>query len=114
MKSSWQKLKVILNSLLHFLGPLYIEIFKNRYMASESWKSRIDRDNSVEVCCIQPRSRHFGTAVPVQLYAVPVHSAAVKRAGDRKRKIEAHGGARRRTFKDIEAAKYDSSDGERE
>ena len=38
----------------------------------------------------------------------------VKRAGDRKRKIEAHGGARRRTFKDIEAAKYDSSDGERE
>ena len=38
----------------------------------------------------------------------------VKRAGDRKRKIEAHGGARRRTFKDIEAAKYDSSDGGRE
>ena len=29
-------------------------------------------------------------------------------------KIEAHGGARRRTFKDIEAAKYDSSDGEQE
>ena len=38
----------------------------------------------------------------------------VKRAGGRKLKIEAHGGARRRTFKDIEAAKYDSSDGERE
>ena len=51
------------------------------------------------------------------LWAIPNQidiAKQVKRAGDRKRKIEAHGGARRRTFQDIEAAKYDSSDGERE
>ena len=51
------------------------------------------------------------------LWAIPNQidiAKQVKRAGDRKRKIEAHGGARRRTFKDIKAAKYDSSDREQE
>ncbi len=51
------------------------------------------------------------------LWAIPNQidiAKQVKRAGDRKLKIEAHGGARRRTAKDIEAARYDSSDGERE
>ena len=76
-------------------------------MASESWKSRIDWDNSVEVCCMQAK-----------LYSISEHqidiAKQVKRAGDRKRKIEAHGGARRRTFKDIKAAKYDRSDREQE
>ena len=106
MKSSWQKLQVILNNWLRFLGPLYIEIFKNRYMASESWKNRIDRDNSVEVCMQPGRSARPQHQIDI--------AKQVKRAGGRKLKIEAHGGARRRTFKDIEAAKYDSSDGERE
>ena len=62
----------------------------------------------------------LGLGIPLGsrvLWAIPNQidiAKQVKRAGDRKRKIEAHGGARRRTFKDIEAAKYDSSDGERE
>ena len=59
----------------------------------------------------------LGLGIPRVLWAIPNQidiANQVKRAGDRKRKIEAHGGARRRTFKDIEAAKYDSSDGERE
>ena len=55
---------------------------------------------------------------PAKLYCISEHqidiAKQVKRAGGRKLKIEAHGGARRRTAKDIEAAQYDSSDGERE
>ena len=55
---------------------------------------------------------------PAKLYCINEHqmdiAKQVKRAGGRKLKIEAHGGARRRTAKDIEAAQYDSSDGERE
>ena len=55
---------------------------------------------------------------PAKLYCISEHqidiAKQVKRVGGRKLKIEAHGGARRRTAKDIEAAQYDSSDGERE
>ena len=62
----------------------------------------------------------LGLGIPRVLWAIPNQidiANQVKRASDRKLKIEAQGGARRRTaedIEDIEAAQYDSSDGERE